>query len=235
MQQITASKHFSAPLETVWQVMADLESAAERVQAIVKLEVLTDGPVGLGTRFRETRIMFKKEATEEMEITVWNPPNSYTTEADGCGCHYTTVITCEADGDGTKVTTSMSIVPLTTFGKIMGAAIGTTEAALDTSIIDTVASPDKPRGAAAEEATKGAPITPTDAAKIVRVDEARISLGLDPIGGEDGMLSVAEYNAKREAQAVEAGKLIGQAEGQVEAQAATAEGGGAPPSPPEEG
>ncbi len=124
MQPITASKHVSAPPETVWEVMTDFESAADRIQAIVSLEVLTDGPVGLGTRFRETRIMFKKEATEEMEITAWNPPNSYTTEADGCGCHYTTVITCDGDGDGARVTTSMSIVPLTTFGKIMGALMG---------------------------------------------------------------------------------------------------------------
>ena len=124
MDPITASKHFNASLETVWEVMADLENAADRIQAIVKLEVLTDGPVGLGTRFRETRIMFKKEATEEMEITAWDPPNSYTTEADGCGCHYICVITCEGDGDGTNVTMSMSVVPLTTFGKIMGALMG---------------------------------------------------------------------------------------------------------------
>ena len=110
MGPITASKRVSAPLESVWNVMADLENAADRIQAIVKLEVLTDGPVGLGTRFRETRIMFKKEATEEMEITAWDPPNSYTTEADGCGCHYTTVFTCERDGDGTKVTMCMSVV-----------------------------------------------------------------------------------------------------------------------------
>ena len=124
MQPITASKHFNAPLETVWEVMADLENAADRIQAIVKLEVLTDGPVGKGTRFRETRVMFKKEATEEMEITAWDPPNSYTTEANGCGCQYTCIVTCEADGDGTNVTMSMSVVPLTTFGKIMGALMG---------------------------------------------------------------------------------------------------------------
>ena len=99
--QATATKRINAPLEIVWEVMSDLENAADRIDAIVKLEILTEGPVGQGTRFKETRIMFKKEATETMEITAWDPPNSYTTEADGCGCHYTSVITCEADGDGT--------------------------------------------------------------------------------------------------------------------------------------
>lgn len=124
VQPITASNHFNAPLETVWEVMADFENAADRIQAIVKLEMLTDGPVGQGSRFRETRIMFKKEATEEIEITAWDPPNSYTTECDGCGCHYTCVITCEPDGDGTKVTMSMSVRPLSTFAKIMGVVTG---------------------------------------------------------------------------------------------------------------
>lgn len=120
----TATKHFNAPPEIVWQIMSDLENAANRIDAIVKLEILTEGPVGKGTRFKETRIMFKKEATETMEITSWNPPNSYTTEADGCGCHYTSVITCEADGDGTMVTMTFQAEAISTFGKIMSALTG---------------------------------------------------------------------------------------------------------------
>ncbi|MCH8822853.1 MAG: SRPBCC family protein [Planctomycetes bacterium] len=120
----TATKHFKAPPEIVWEVMSDLENAADRIDAIVKLEILTEGPVGQGTRFKETRIMFKKEATETMEITSWNPPNSYTTEADGCGCHYTSVITCEKDGDGTLVTMSFEAEAMSAFGKIMSALTG---------------------------------------------------------------------------------------------------------------
>lgn len=122
--QATATKHFKAPPEIVWEIMSDLENAANRIDAIVKLEILTDGPVGKGTRFKETRIMFKKEATETMEITSWNPPNSYTTEADGCGCHYTSVITCEADGDGTLVTMTFQAEAMSTFGKVMSALTG---------------------------------------------------------------------------------------------------------------
>lgn len=122
--QASASKRLNAPPETVWEVMTDLENAADRIDAIVKLEVLTEGPVGQGTRFKETRIMFKKEATETMEITAWDPPNSYTTEADGCGCHYTSVITCEADGDGTLVTITFQAEAMSTFGKIMSALTG---------------------------------------------------------------------------------------------------------------
>ena len=42
-------------------------------------------------------------------------------------------------------------------------------------------------------------LTATDIASIVTVDEARASQGLAPIGGPDGALTVAEYQAKNAA------------------------------------
>jgi hypothetical protein len=65
-------------------VFTDLDGAAERVDGIQKLEKLTDGPVGLGTRFRETRRMFRKEAAEEMEFTAFEPGRSYGVCCDAC-------------------------------------------------------------------------------------------------------------------------------------------------------
>jgi len=67
-------KYIEAPREVVFDAALDLHSAAENIGAITKMEVLTDGPIGLGTRFRETRVMFRKEATELMEITVFERP-----------------------------------------------------------------------------------------------------------------------------------------------------------------
>ena len=119
MPTIIASKKFNASPEAVWGVMSDFENAADRIQAIVNLEVVTDGPVGVGTRFRETRIMFKKRATEEMEITGWDPPNSYTTECDSCGCHYTSIITVAPDGSGARVDMSFDATPMTFMAKLM--------------------------------------------------------------------------------------------------------------------
>lgn len=54
-------------------------------------------------------------------------------------------------------------------------------------------------------------ITPSDLALIVRVDEARTSKGLPPIGGEDGNLTIAAFKAKyantiAEGAAADAGK-----------------------------
>ena len=42
---------------------------------ITALEMLSEGPFGEGTRWRETRVMFKKEAVEEMWVTGFPPPH----------------------------------------------------------------------------------------------------------------------------------------------------------------
>lgn len=80
--------HVAAPREAVFAAFADVPSWAEHTSGIQKIEMLTDGPVGIGTRFRETRIMFKKEATEEMEFTAFDSPSLFTLEAESCGCRY---------------------------------------------------------------------------------------------------------------------------------------------------
>lgn len=124
MPRVETGIHFSAPQDAVWAHITDLERAEERIQGIKKLELLTDGPIGKGSRFRETRVMFGKEATEEMEITGWNPPNSYTIEAESHGCHYTSVISLEPEGDGTRVSISFEGQPLTFGAKVMSGLMG---------------------------------------------------------------------------------------------------------------
>jgi len=117
---VSVTTHVNAPRDQVWNAMCDLEHAAERISAIKKLEVVTDGPVGIGTRFRETRIMFKREATEEMTITEWNPPSSYTVEANSCGAHFKTVISCEpAPQGGTNLTMATFVKPISFMAKLM--------------------------------------------------------------------------------------------------------------------
>ena len=91
----------------------------ERISGIESVELLTDGPVGLGTKFRETRIMFGRQATEEMEITGFDAPRSYTTQASSHGCHYVTKMTFEPNGSGTDIQMSFNAEPQTVLAKTM--------------------------------------------------------------------------------------------------------------------
>ena len=51
---ICLSKTIDAEPAEVFDRITDLHNAAERIEAITHLEVLTEGPIGAGTRFRET-------------------------------------------------------------------------------------------------------------------------------------------------------------------------------------
>lgn len=120
MFELKCSRPVAAPPARVFEILADLRGGAKRITAITKLEVLTPGPIGKGTRFRETRVMFGREATEEMEITHFDPPRSYTTEARSHGCHYVCTLRCEPRGSGTELEMGFAAKPMTFGARIMG-------------------------------------------------------------------------------------------------------------------
>ena len=119
MAGFSTTRRIDAPVDEVFAVFADFEHAAERIRGIESLELLTDGPVGAGSRFRETRVMYGKEATEEMEITAFESDRSYTVECTSHGAHYRSVYTFEPEHDGTNVTLVFEATPLSLFAKLM--------------------------------------------------------------------------------------------------------------------
>ncbi len=119
MSTLNVSTQVSCPLESTFEVFTQIDKAAERIPGITALEVLTEGPFGDGTRWRETRVMFKKEAIEEMWVTGFNPPHSYNVEAESHGMKYSTLFSFVPEGDGTKVTWAFSGQALSFGAKIM--------------------------------------------------------------------------------------------------------------------
>jgi carbon monoxide dehydrogenase subunit G len=120
MAVFTIEKTIEAPVATVFARASDVRGWADCISGIERVEVLTDGPIGVGTRFRETRIMFKKEATEEMEITAFEPPRRYALAGESCGCRYQTEITCEPAGASkTRVRMTFESTPLTFAAKVL--------------------------------------------------------------------------------------------------------------------
>jgi uncharacterized protein YndB with AHSA1/START domain len=119
MPQITASARIAAPPDRVFTLFTDLRNAPSRVKGITALEVLTDGPIGKGTRFRETRTMFGRSCTETLEITGFDPPRSYTVAANSGGCLCQTEFSFRPDADGTAVEFIFSATAQTFMAKLM--------------------------------------------------------------------------------------------------------------------
>ncbi len=120
MKPLACSEVIRAPVSRVFHMASDLANAPDWSSQIRRIEMLTNGPPGVGTRFRETRVMFGKEATEEMEITGFQRDREYTLECDSCGCHYTTVLSFREEAGGTRVTMKFGAVAQTLFARVMG-------------------------------------------------------------------------------------------------------------------
>ena len=119
MTTVTVTREIAASPDRVFAAFTDLRNAPARVEGILSLEVLSDGPIGSGTRFRETRKMFGKEATEEMEITFFQPSSSYVVEAESHGAKYRTEFRFEPAAEMTKVTMEFNAQPVTFAAKLM--------------------------------------------------------------------------------------------------------------------
>jgi carbon monoxide dehydrogenase subunit G len=119
MKPVTVTRHINAPVDRVEALFTDLEHAADHITGIKRVEMLTEGPFGVGTRWKETRVMFGKEATEEMEITEYVPGDHYVAEAESCGAHYRSVVRYEPSGEGTDVTMEFGAEPISFLAKLM--------------------------------------------------------------------------------------------------------------------
>ncbi len=103
----------NAPPETVFRLATDIARWQDRIPVILRIEVLTPGPVRIGTVFRETRIMFGREATEEMTVAELEPPRRFALTATNHGASYFTLHEFEHQGSATRVAVTFEARPLT--------------------------------------------------------------------------------------------------------------------------
>jgi hypothetical protein len=103
----------------VFDVATDLAHAAEHVRGIEKIELLTPGPVGVGTRWRETRRMMGNLATETLEVKEFDRPLKYVVGCESCGCCFQTTFAFAPRANGTDVTLDVHAEALTLMAKIM--------------------------------------------------------------------------------------------------------------------
>ncbi len=73
----------AAPPAVVWAELTDIAEWSSWMPNLVRLDMLGDTTVGVGTRFRETRKMFGRDATEVFEVTHAQPPHELELHVDG--------------------------------------------------------------------------------------------------------------------------------------------------------
>ena len=114
-----------APKEAVWEVITNIENSHNTIKAIEKLEILERPSSGIvGLKWRETRTMFGKSATEVMWITEATPNNSYKVRAESHGAIYVTTFALSDQNGLSQLSMRFEIAPQTFVAKLMWATTG---------------------------------------------------------------------------------------------------------------
>ena len=69
MVRFVVTRRIAAPVNVVFQTVAEIEQFSQAIPRIKRYEFLSESRSGVGTRFRETRSMNGKDRATELEVT----------------------------------------------------------------------------------------------------------------------------------------------------------------------
>lgn len=122
------TQHVNASPEKVWTVISDIPGSAATLSGVESIQMVSEGPYGEGTRWKETRSMIGRRETVEMWVAEAEPPHSTTVKALQGGADYTSRFTLAERDGGTDLTltfgaevlrpTAVSRIMMALFGKL---------------------------------------------------------------------------------------------------------------------
>jgi hypothetical protein len=109
----------------IWAVITNIENASNTIGSIQKVEVLEKPEHGLvGFKWRETRTLFGKTATEEMWITDAAQNEFYKTRAESHGFIYTCTLSISAHNGSSSLTMTHDSRPQGFVAKLLSFPMG---------------------------------------------------------------------------------------------------------------
>ena len=74
---------FNAPPQEVFEALTSVNSFIDWMPNLKEVKVLSEGDIGEGTVYEETRRMFFRDATERFRISKYEPPDTLELTVDG--------------------------------------------------------------------------------------------------------------------------------------------------------
>ena len=143
---MTVTHSTPAQPEDVWAVMTDIENSPRFLSCVKQVERLDDGDgFGEGLRWRETRVMMGREATEEMQVTAVDlETRSYVVEATSGSTHYRSTLSVTPADAGSVITMTFGAESDSAGQKLLAATLGrlfagATRKALQQDLVDIAA------------------------------------------------------------------------------------------------
>ena len=119
MVRTIVMREIKAPIDKVFQTVANINEFSQAIPHIVKVEFLSEATLGIGTRFRETRLMKGKEAATELEVTEYVENERIRLVADSHGTIWDTLFTVESKEGYTELTMTMDAKAYKLIPKLM--------------------------------------------------------------------------------------------------------------------
>ena len=123
MTRTQVSRIVNAPIGVVFNTVADINQFSKAIPHIVKVEILSDVRSGVGTKFRETRLMKGREAATDLEVTEFAQNEHVRLVADSHGTIWDSVFAVKSIAGGTELTLTMDAKSDKLIPKIMNRLI----------------------------------------------------------------------------------------------------------------
>ena len=101
MPRTSVTRTIDAPVDVVFRTVSEPDEFAAAIPHIVRVEFLSDIKTGVGSRFRETRVMNGKENLTELEITEYVANDHVRIVADTHGTVWDTLFSVSECGEQT--------------------------------------------------------------------------------------------------------------------------------------
>jgi carbon monoxide dehydrogenase subunit G len=103
MSGFEMSEWIACPPKRIFEFITDSNDAPRIVPSVKSSIKLTDGPIKVGTRYRETRLMHGKEQSAELEVSEYAEPNVYAMRNVTSGIETVYRYTLKPEKDGTRI------------------------------------------------------------------------------------------------------------------------------------
>ena len=104
MTRATVVKTIAAPIERVFETIADIRNFKKAIPHIIDIEFLGETRRGVGTRFRETRKIKGRRSTTRLEVTGYEENHLLRMVTDSHGTIWDSVFALREVDGGTELT-----------------------------------------------------------------------------------------------------------------------------------
>lgn len=119
MSRTTVRRTIDAPADFVFRTVAEIENYSKAIPHIVDVEFLSDVKSGVGSRFRETRLMMGREASTVLEVTEYVENERVRLVSDEGGTVWDSIFTVRPVDGRTELTLVMDAAPYTFKSRIL--------------------------------------------------------------------------------------------------------------------